>query len=105
MYIKINIHWNEIWFSLVVMWQFRSLFYSFYSAEFGFKFHISEASFFQVTLLESRAKCEFKLWKPLKFVSGRSDCDSTEKGELRGFVTWKEEVTLKESKRNSSVNS
>eukprot|EP00091_Calanus_sinicus_P023272 TRINITY_DN7768_c0_g1_i1.p1 TRINITY_DN7768_c0_g1~~TRINITY_DN7768_c0_g1_i1.p1 ORF type:complete len:205 (+),score=43.26 TRINITY_DN7768_c0_g1_i1:296-910(+) len=40
----------------------------------------------QVTLLESRDKCEFKLWKPLKFVSGRSDCDSTEKGELRGLL-------------------
>jgi len=45
----------------------------------------------QVTLLESREKCEIKLTKPLKFLTGRSDCVS-EDPEGRGYVTTKPEA-------------
>jgi len=44
----------------------------------------------QVTLLESREKCEIKLTKPLKFKSGRQDCKSDDP-EGRGYVTSKPE--------------
>jgi hypothetical protein len=44
----------------------------------------------QVTLLESRDKCEIKLTKPLKFLTGRSDCVS-EDPEGRGYVAPKTE--------------
>ena len=45
----------------------------------------------QVTLLEGRDKCEIKLNKPLKFLTGRKDCISDD-SEGRGYVTTKEEV-------------
>ena len=45
----------------------------------------------QVTLLEGREACEFKLRSPLKFWSGRSDCVSEDK-DGRGFKASKEEV-------------
>ena len=45
----------------------------------------------QVTLLESRDKCEIKLTKPLKFLTGRSDCVSDDP-DGRGYVTTKPEV-------------
>jgi len=45
----------------------------------------------QVTLLESREKCEIKLTKPLKFLTGRKDCIS-EDPEGRKYVTTKPEV-------------
>ena len=45
----------------------------------------------QVTLLEGREACEFKLRSPLKFWSGRSDCVSEDK-DGRGFKSIKEEV-------------
>eukprot|EP00091_Calanus_sinicus_P020080 TRINITY_DN5303_c0_g1_i1.p1 TRINITY_DN5303_c0_g1~~TRINITY_DN5303_c0_g1_i1.p1 ORF type:complete len:335 (-),score=64.61 TRINITY_DN5303_c0_g1_i1:1386-2264(-) len=45
----------------------------------------------QVTLLENRDKCEIKLKKPLKFLTGRSDCLS-EDPEGRGYVASKAEV-------------
>merc|ERR1719466_443037 len=48
----------------------------------------------QVTLLEGRDKCEIKLTKPLKFMTGRKDCLS-EDPEGRGFVTSKEEAQPK----------
>jgi len=44
----------------------------------------------QVTLLEGREKCEIKLTKPLKFLTGRKDCISDDP-EGRGYVTSKEE--------------
>merc|ERR1719209_1436142 len=44
----------------------------------------------QVTLLEGREKCEIKLNKPLKFLTGRKDCISDDP-EGRGYVTSKEE--------------
>jgi len=44
----------------------------------------------QVTLLESREKCEIKLTKPLKFKSGRQDCISDDPAG-RGYVTSKPE--------------
>jgi len=44
----------------------------------------------QVTLLESRDACEFKLTKPLKFLTGRKDCISDDP-EGRAFVTTKHE--------------
>ena len=45
----------------------------------------------QVTLLEGREKCEIKLTKPLKFMTGRIDCTSTfPKGEK--FKTLHKEV-------------
>merc|ERR1711892_1541771 len=44
----------------------------------------------QVTLLESREACEIKLTKPLKFLTGRSDCIS-EDPEGRGYVNTKPE--------------
>merc|ERR1712226_1088145 len=44
----------------------------------------------QVTLLESRDACEFKLTKPLKFVTGRKDCISDDP-EGRAYVTTKHE--------------
>ena len=45
----------------------------------------------QVTLLEGRDKCEFKLAKPLKFLTGRADCVSDDP-EGRGYITSKAEV-------------
>jgi len=45
----------------------------------------------QVTLLESREKCEIKLRKPLKFKTGRSDCIS-EDPLGRKYVTHKPEA-------------
>ena len=45
----------------------------------------------QVTLLESREACEFKLRAPLKFWSGRSDCVSEDK-DGNGFKAIKEEL-------------
>merc|ERR1719491_1693633 len=45
----------------------------------------------QVTLLESREACEIKITKPLKFLSGRSDCMSDDP-EGRGYVTHKPEA-------------
>ena len=45
----------------------------------------------QVTLLESREKCEIKLTKPLKFLTGRIDCDSDDP-DGRGYVTTQHEV-------------
>ena len=47
----------------------------------------------QVTLLESRDKCEFKLTKPLKFLTGRADCIS-DNPEGRGYITTKAEVSF-----------
>ena len=44
----------------------------------------------QVTLLESRAKCEIKLTQPLKFLTGRKDCVSTDP-QGRGYVAPMEE--------------
>ena len=46
--------------------------------------------FLQVTLLESREKCEIKLTAPLKFQTGRKDCISDDPD--RGYVTYKDEV-------------
>jgi len=43
----------------------------------------------QVTLLESREKCEIKLTSPLKFQTGRSDCIADD--PERGYVTYKDE--------------
>ena len=48
----------------------------------------------QITLLESREKCEVKLTKPLKFQTGRSDCVSDDP-DGRQYVTTKTEVCLK----------
>ena len=48
----------------------------------------------QVTLLESREKCEIKLTKPLKFQTGRVDCVSDDP-EGRGYFTTKKEVGIK----------
>ena len=45
----------------------------------------------QVTLLEGRDKCEFKLTKPLKFLTGRADCISDDP-EGREYITSKAEV-------------
>ena len=48
-------------------------------------------AWFQVTLLEGREKCEIKLTKPLKLLTGRKDCISDDpKG--RKYVTTKPEV-------------
>merc|ERR1711990_550113 len=44
----------------------------------------------QVTILEGRDKCEIKLTKPLKFMTGRKDCISDDP-EGRGYVTYKDE--------------
>ena len=52
-----------------------------------------------MTLLESREKCEIKLTKPLKFLTGRKDCvrvpspdeDSINPGEP--YSDYKEEVS------------
>ena len=44
----------------------------------------------QVTLLEGRDACEFKLKAPLKFWSGRSDCVSEDE-DGRGYKAAKEE--------------
>ena len=44
----------------------------------------------QVTLLEGREACEFKLRAPLKFWSGRADCQPAEGGP--GYKASKEEV-------------
>ena len=44
----------------------------------------------QVTLLESRTKCEIKLTKPLKFLTGRKDCISNDP-EGRGYIAPMEE--------------
>ena len=48
---------------------------------------------FQVTLIESREKCEIKLTKPLKFTTGRKDCISDDP-EGRAYVTTKKEVVI-----------
>ena len=53
-----------------------------------------------MTLLESREKCEIKLTKPLKFLTGRKDCvrvpspdeDSINPGEP--YSDYKEEVSI-----------
>ena len=45
----------------------------------------------QVTLLEGRDKCEFKLTKPLKFLTGRADCIPDDP-EGREYITSKAEV-------------
>ena len=42
--------------------------------------------------MEGRDKCEIKLTKPLKFMTGRKDCISDDP-EGRGYVTYKAEVT------------
>ena len=41
--------------------------------------------------MEGRDKCEIKLTKPLKFLTGRKDCISDDP-EGRGYVTTKDEV-------------
>ena len=47
----------------------------------------------QVTLLEGREACEIKLTKPLKFMTGRSDCQPDPTDPLqRTYVASKEEV-------------
>ena len=46
----------------------------------------------QVRLLEGREKCEIKLTKPLKFMTGRKDCITDRK---RTYKTGKKEVFLK----------
>ena len=70
------------------------------------KLIITFLSLFQTTILESRDACEIKLKKPLKFVTGRIDCnnkdeeldcvtdDNKEEYGLSdaGFVTCKAEV-------------
>ena len=43
-------------------------------------------------MLESRDACEIKLTKPMKFVTGRSDCVSDDP-EGRAYVTTKAEVS------------
>ena len=43
--------------------------------------------------MEGRDKCEFKINKPLKFLTGRADCISDDP-EGRDYVTTKEEVSL-----------
>merc|ERR1712066_742836 len=43
----------------------------------------------QVTLLEGRDKCEIKLTKPLKFLTGRSDCVTD---ESPSYITTKAEI-------------
>merc|ERR1711892_320682 len=43
----------------------------------------------QVTLLESREKCEIKITKPLKFLTGRADCVTD---ESPSYVTYKAET-------------
>ena len=45
--------------------------------------------------MEGRDKCEIKLTKPLKFLTGRKDCISNDP-EGRGYLTWKIEVIFKE---------
>ena len=44
----------------------------------------------QITLLEGRDACEFKLRAPLKFWSGRADCEAAEGGP--GYKASKTEV-------------
>merc|ERR1711953_704538 len=46
----------------------------------------------QITLLEGRDACEFKLKAPLKFWSGRADCVSMD-SDGRGYKASKEEVS------------
>ena len=46
--------------------------------------------YLQVTLLEGRDACEFKLRAPLRFWSGRADCVSEDK-DGRGYKAAKEE--------------
>ena len=50
--------------------------------------------------MEGRDKCEFKINKPLKFLTGRADCISDDP-EGRDYVTTKEEVSLFTYKLNS----
>jgi len=45
----------------------------------------------QITLLDGRDACEFKLYAPLKFWSGRADCVSEDQ-DGRGYKASKEEV-------------
>ncbi len=44
----------------------------------------------QITLLEGRDKCEFKLKKPLKFLTGRADCIPEDLDTP--YISTKEEV-------------
>ena len=61
-----------------------------------------------MTLLESREKCEIKLTKPLKFLTGRKDCvrvpspeeDPNNPGEP--YSDYKEEVSSYTCKKNLS---
>ena len=46
--------------------------------------------FVQITLLEGRDKCEFKITKPLKFMTGRADCIPEDLETP--YVSTKEEV-------------
>jgi hypothetical protein len=48
----------------------------------------------KVTLLEGRDKCEIKLTKPLKFLTGRKDC-VPDQAEAPAYVTTKAEVLVK----------
>ena len=47
-----------------------------------------------MTLLEGRDKCEIKLTKPLKFLTGRKDC-VPDQAEAPAYVTTKAEVLVK----------
>ena len=77
--------------------------------------HVTTLPLFQTTILESRDACEIKLTKPLKFVTGRIDCNNIDE-ELdcitdankeeyglsdAGFVTCKAEVNTFPSIENS----
>ena len=55
----------------------------------------------QVRLLEGREKCEIKLTKPLKFMTGRKDCITDRK---RTYKTGKKEVFLKQVLRIQKLN-
>ena len=55
----------------------------------------------QVRLLEGREKCEIKLTKPLKFMTGRKDCITDRK---RTYKTGKKEVFLKQVLRILELN-
>ena len=46
----------------------------------------------QTSLLEGRDACEFKIYSPLKFWSGRADCSSEDK-DGRGFKASKDEIS------------
>ena len=55
----------------------------------------------QVRLLEGREKCEIKLTKPLKFMTGRKDCITDRK---RTYKTGKKEVFLKQVLKIQKLN-